>query len=150
MRRVKDAAGTVAWEHMFPPEARWDELPARWLEGESTVLVAERGEEVVGFAVVRASGDDDAAPGTGELDGFYTHPSVWGLGVGRALLDEAVARLAAAGYGDATLWTAEENHRPRRIYEQAGWAVDGAFRRRRLLGVDFIEVRYRRALEQRP
>jgi GNAT superfamily N-acetyltransferase len=146
MSRVKDAAGTLGWGHMFPSEARWPELPDRWFDDGVTVLLAEDDGEIVGFAVVRASGDDDASPQTGELDGLYTDPSVWGQGVGRVLHDEAVARLTAAGFEDATLWTAEENHRPRRIYERAGWTPDGAARTRHMYGVDFVELRYRRAL----
>jgi GNAT superfamily N-acetyltransferase len=146
MSRVKNAAGTLGWGHMFPPEARWPELPDRWFADGVTVLVAEQGGELVGFAVVRASGDEDAGPVTGELDGLYTDPSVWGQGVGHALHDTAVERLAAAGFEDATLWTAEENHRPRRIYERAGWAADGTVRTRHMYGVDFVELRYRRPL----
>ena len=148
MSRVKDAAGTLGWGHMFPAEARWPDLPDRWLDPGATVLIAEDDDEIVGFAVVRPSGDDDAAPETGELDGLYTDPSVWGRGVGRALLDEAVSRLAGAGFEDATLWTAEENDRPRRIYERAGWSADGADRTRHMYGVDFVELRYRRSLGQ--
>ena len=146
MSRVKDAAGTLGWGHMFPPEARWPELPDRWFDDGVTVLLAEEDGEVVGFAVVRASGDEDAAAETGELDGLYTDPSVWGTGVGRALLDEAVARLTAAGFEDATLWTAEDNDRPRRIYERAGWVADGRVRTRHMYGVGFDELRYRRPL----
>jgi GNAT superfamily N-acetyltransferase len=146
MSRVKDAAGTLGWGHMFPSEARWPELPDRWFAEGTTVLVAEEGGEVVGFAVVRASGDADAAAETGELDGLYTDPSVWGQGVGRVLLEEAVARLTAAEFEDATLWTAEGNDRPRRIYERAGWAADGTVRTRHMYGVDFVELRYRRPL----
>jgi GNAT superfamily N-acetyltransferase len=133
---------------MFPPEARWPDLPDRWLDPGATVLIAEEDGGVVGFAVVRASGDDDAGPETGELDGLYTDPSVWGRGVGLALHDEAVRRLTAAGFDDATLWTAEQNNRPRRIYERAGWALDGAVRSRRMYDVDFVELRYRRRLGQ--
>lgn len=46
-------------------------------------------------------------------------------------------------FRDATLWTAAENHRPRRIYEAAGWQTDGMDRRRAFGGVEFVEVRYR-------
>jgi GNAT superfamily N-acetyltransferase len=98
---------------------------------------------VVGFAVTRPSGDAGAGPVTGEVDGFYVHPGSWGRGAGRALLDAAVAALRVGGFRDATLWTAAENHRPRRIYETAGWRVDGTDRRRAFDGVEFVEVRYR-------
>jgi GNAT superfamily N-acetyltransferase len=103
---------------------------------------------VVGFAIVRPGGDEDTDEATvGELDGFYTHPSVWGQGVGRSLLGEALAFARQAGFREATLWTAEANHRPRRIYERAGWQLDGARRDRTHLGVPFVELRYRLSLD---
>lgn len=57
-----------------------------------------------------------------------------------------MATLREAGFAEATLWTAALNHRPRRIYETAGWSVDGTDRRRSFGGVEFTEVRYRRPL----
>jgi len=51
------------------------------------VLVAARGERVIAFAVVRPSEDADTdSSRVGELDSFYSHPSVWGEGIGRELL----------------------------------------------------------------
>ena len=150
MSEAKHAAGIAAWAHMFPAETLerfpW---PERWGQaiGEqdtrSAVFVAEEGGKVVGFAIVRRSGDEDADDSIGELDGLYTHPSVWGRGAGRELLAEAVAFLRDAGFREATLWTAEENHRPRKIYETAGWSTDGTKRQRSFDGVEFVELRYR-------
>lgn len=150
---IKHEAGLAAWPHILPAEVIAAlPFPDRWAtaigstDPRVAVLVAETEGSVVGFAITRPSGDDDAAPRTGELDGFYSAPDVWGLGVGRALLSSAVAALAEAGFGDATLWTAVDNHRPRRIYEGAGWQADGATRDRSIGGTDFSELRYRLAL----
>jgi GNAT superfamily N-acetyltransferase len=148
MREAFRAAGAAAWAHIIP---RLEELepPRRWrhtIESESpreAVLVAENDRGVVGFAVGRRSADRDARDWVGELDGFYTHPSVWGEGVGRALLEAWKQFARDAGFRDGTLWTAEENHRPRRIYELGGWRLDGARREREHLGGEFVEVRYR-------
>jgi GNAT superfamily N-acetyltransferase len=153
MVAIRRDAGLVAWPHILPPAA-FESLPfpQRWIEAidssdpRATILVAEWEGRVVGFALTRPSGDTDAAETTGELDGFYVAPDSWGLGVGRALLASAVATLRAARFRDATLWTAAENHRPRRIYETAGWRTDGTDRQRTLGGIDFVEVRYRLAL----
>ena len=97
---------------------------------------------MLGFAFTRPSGDPDAGHATGELDGFYVDPASWGRGAGRALLEAATGALRNAGFVDATLWTAAENHRPRRSYEVAGWRTDGTDRHRELGGVEFVEVRY--------
>ena len=54
--------------------------------------------------------------------------------------------LRDAGYPEATLWTGSENHRPRALYEAAGWRLDGAERRFDYLGVELVNLRYRRRL----
>jgi hypothetical protein len=61
-------------------------------------------------------------------------------------MGEVLAALRAAGFAEATLWTAEENRRPRSIYEVAGWRVDGTVKEKTYLGVSFNELRYRIAL----
>jgi len=150
MSALKHEAGLAAWAHILPPRVLESlRLPERWAaaiissDRRTRVLVAESGARVVGFAITRPSADEDAADSTGELDGFYVDPRSWGAGIGRTLLAAATARLRDAGFIDATLWTAEENHRPRRIYEIAGWRTDGTDRHRELGGVVFVEVRYR-------
>lgn len=150
MVAIKHDAGLAAWPDILPPEVietlpfppRWGETMAS-PDPRTSTLLAEVDGRVVGFAITRPSGDADASPQTGELDAFYTDPAVWGIGAGRALLAKATDRLRDAGFRDATLWTAELNHRPRRIYEVAGWRVDGAERHRSFGGVEFVEIRYR-------
>jgi GNAT superfamily N-acetyltransferase len=150
MMAIKRDAGVAAWGHILPP-AVVETLPFldRWaaaigaVEPRTRVLVVEAASEPVGFAVTRPSGDADADDHTGELDAFFVDPASWGLGAGRALLGAAMRALRDAPFRDATLWTAAENHRPRRIYETAGWRTDGTGRRRAFGGVEFVEVRYR-------
>lgn len=88
-------------------------------------LVAEDGEEaVVGWAAFGAN-QSDLDAGTGELGALYVDPVHWNRGVGGALLWEAEAGLAAAGYERAVLWTLAANDRTRRFYEHRGWHFDG-------------------------
>ncbi len=149
MTSIKHDAGVAAWPHILPGEVLETlAFPDRWAaaidapDPRVRVLVAEFTGRVVGFAVTRPSGDPDADAATGELDGFYVDPGTWGMGAGRALLAAATQVLLNAGFGRATLWTAAENHRPRRIYETAGWRTDGKDRRRAFGGVEFVELRY--------
>ena len=151
IQEIFRSAGKAAWPHFLPVE--WLENlcpPERWREAiddpSQRVLVAELEGEVAGFAVLRRSGDADATEDTGELDSFYTHPNAWGKGGGRELLAEATEQLRQMGFTEATLWTAELNHRPRKIYQAAGWRLDGGRRKRNLAGSDFVELRYRIAL----
>ena len=153
MVAIKHDAGVAAWGHILPPAVvETLPFPGRWVaaiedsDPRAWVLIGEVGGSARGFVVTRPSGDGDAGAGTGELDAFYVDPASWGTGVGRGLLAAALDALEEAGFRDATLWTAAENHRPRRIYELAGWRTDGTERRRALGGVEFVEVRYRIAL----
>jgi GNAT superfamily N-acetyltransferase len=150
MERAKRDAGIAAWPHILEPELISQlPFPDRWSgavmnpPARTRVLVAEQGGQVIAFAITRPSADDDADELIGELDGFYAAPEVWGRGVGRAVLAAAVDALREDGFSHATLWTATENHRPRRIYETAGWRLDGGVRHRHLAGAEFDELRYR-------
>jgi GNAT superfamily N-acetyltransferase len=150
MAHVKQDAGVAAWPHIMPAELiNQLPFPERWSgavthpPSRTRVLVAEQQAEVVAFAITRPSADDDADEHIGELDGFYAAPAVWGGGVGRMLLAAAVDALREDGFSHATLWTAADNHRPRRIYETAGWRLDGTVRHRHLAGAEFDELRYR-------
>jgi RimJ/RimL family protein N-acetyltransferase len=58
----------------------------------------------------------------------------------------AIQALREDGFSSVTLWTATDNHRPRRIYERAGWRLDGTRRNRNLGGIAFEELRYRTRL----
>ena len=152
MSAAKIAAGVAAWSHFLPKDLiEQRNPPDRWGEAitdpRQTVLVAEANGVVAGFSHLRQSGDEDARPETGELDSFYVHSDWWGKGVGRELLAAATSRLAAMGFAEATLWTAELNDRPRRIYEKAGWTLDGARRERALEDHGYVELRYRLALQ---
>ena len=50
-------------------------------------------------------------------------PTIQGAGIGSALHDFALERLAALGAGTARLWTLEQNWNARRFYERRGWAL---------------------------
>ncbi|MDA8295385.1 MAG: GNAT family N-acetyltransferase [Actinomycetota bacterium] len=120
----------------------------RLLAGEvaQSTVVAERDGAIVGFAVTGASRDEGAGTGVGELMAIYCHPRAWGTGVGRALITDAVERLRAAGYEEATLWVLEGNARAERFYGAAGWRADGAQKRAEIGGKIVRELRYRRDL----
>ena len=140
-----------------------DQMPAAFLAGLDPMLAAERfrarlrgGEpvllvesagDVAGFCLLGPSRDVDADPSTGEIIAINLDPAYWRRGLGRALLCEAMARLARAGFREATLWVVRENDRARRFYEATGWAVDGAEKvDARMTGSPLHEVRYRAAL----
>lgn len=148
IQRAHVEAGAAAWSHILDVVALATlASPERWQPGlGADVLVACIRDAVVGFIPIRASADGDAAPTTGEVDGFYTHPTVWGMGVGRLLMDAAVSRLRDRQFTEATLWTERRNHRASRSYERAGWATDGAVHHYVYGKSRLTELRYGRSL----
>lgn len=104
----------------------------------SVAFVAEVDGRPVGGVIA------DLAPearGFGNLRHLYVEPDVWGIGVGRALHDDAVDWCGDAGVASMDLWVLEENARARAMYERWGWLVDPD---ERLVhdGLDVAELRY--------
>ena len=71
---------TMTWAKAF------SQLP----DQTSTTLVGELDGQIVGFACVGPSRDDDTDTATGELWGLYVDPSHWGAGHGHTLHTEAL------------------------------------------------------------
>jgi ribosomal protein S18 acetylase RimI-like enzyme len=87
--------------------------------------VADDDGRVKGFAVTGPSEDADAEPSTGEVYAIYLEPDRVGTGLGRELLEHALADLRERGFSVVTLWVLQTNERARRFYEAAGWRTDG-------------------------
>ncbi|HEV2592481.1 MAG TPA: GNAT family N-acetyltransferase [Gaiellaceae bacterium] len=143
----------AAYREVFAPdrldamvidETRWahriNEPPPGW-----TIIVADVGERVVGFASTGPSRDQQ---GVGELYAIYVEPNAWSTGAGRALIVRSEAELAAT-WSEATLWVLEENVRARRFYERAGWEHDGVRKLETFLETEVAEVRYRKRFPDR-
>ena len=91
------------------------ELPLAQLT-RSQVRVAEMAGRVAGFAAVLPK------DGYCELDGLFVEPDLWGLGLGRALIADALA--IARACGAVTLETVA-NPRAEGFYKRLGFAVSG-------------------------
>lgn len=72
--------------------------------------VAVEGEEIVGFLSLLGE----------EVGAIFVHPSYWGQGAGRALMDKAVELR-----GSLTLDVFEENKTGRAFYDKYGFRVTG-------------------------
>lgn len=114
----------------------------------AALLVVVDGDDVVGFAYVGPSRDDDADDTTAELYAIYLHPTRWRRGLGRALHEGAVGLLTERGWSRVTLWVSRGDARARRFAESVGWRPDGVSRKVPLGqdGIDLDEVRYVRPL----
>jgi ribosomal protein S18 acetylase RimI-like enzyme len=112
---------------------------------ELSVLVAEQNDEVVGYAGSGASRDSDAGPEAGEVRSLFVASASWRSGVGRALMDAALADLRGRGYSEAIVWSFAANDRANAFYESCGFKRDGAERTEERFA-DIPSVRYRRSL----
>lgn len=158
LARVWIAAWQAAYAGLMPAEflagldvAEVAARPKRALPPDQRVLVLELDGEIAGACRFGASRDPGAGPQTGEVIAINLHPAWWRQGLGRQLLQAAVAQLAEAGYSEATLWVLAGNQRARRFYESLGWSADGAEKQDdTLTGSPLHEVRYRLAWSRLP
>lgn len=126
---------------------RWEQLIAAADWPRSATLVADTGSEILGFAHLVPTRDNDANPAqVGEITSIYLLPNHWGTGLGRTLMTAALEVFAAAAYHEATLWVLDTNERAQRFYEAGGWHPDGSAKLDTTLGLPLHELRYRRAL----
>jgi GNAT superfamily N-acetyltransferase len=117
----------------------------KWERDNHRMTVAVDEGRVVGFTYLGPS----ETPGAVELSAIHVDPRRIGTGVGRALMIDALAGLAAIaepGTDRALLWVLTANARARRFYERGGWAADGETREAPI-GPDLVpQVRYARSL----
>jgi GNAT superfamily N-acetyltransferase len=153
--RVQVETWRVAYQGLMPDEAiaafdveerqrLWREGLAREPRPGSATFVAELDGEVVGFASLGRSRDDESA-NEAELYAIYLLPSRWDQGIGRALLERAEESMREFGFERALLWVMEGNERGERFYRAAGWERDGR-KVDTFQGAEVAELRYRKAL----
>ena len=75
------------------------------------VIVAELDGEIAGFAAVVG----------GELDGLFIEPELWGLGIGKALVDAATHEARRKGFS----LSVTANPRAGKFYERCGFSAEG-------------------------
>ncbi|HEX8849897.1 MAG TPA: GNAT family N-acetyltransferase [Gemmatimonadaceae bacterium] len=98
-------------------------LASQTKEPDVIVLVAEREGEVVGYAYAGLEGHDYMAlrGPAGALYDIIVDPTHRGHGIGRRLLDAAIAELKAKGAPRVVLSTAQRNEPAQRLFEKAGF-----------------------------
>jgi GNAT superfamily N-acetyltransferase len=126
---------------------RWTETVRRADWPSRGTLVADEAGDVIGFADLRPTHNDDQDPAeVGEIASFYVLPDAWGHGVGRHLMAGSVDALRAAGFASASLWVLDTNARAIRFYARSGWEPDGAVRGDVVGDAEIQDVRCRRPL----
>lgn len=106
-----------------PVRAR-DFLAERIANGESAVLVAERGRSTVGFTQLYPIFSSVRTARTWLLNDLFVVEGARRGGVARALLDAAAAFARAQGAAGLVLETTRDNGPARALYRAAGWHED--------------------------
>lgn len=88
------------------------------LSGAGRLWIAEEGARIVGcIAVV------DADNGQGQIRWFLLAPEARGTGLGRQLLDAALAYCRERGVQHIFLWSFADLHAALKLYERAGFKI---------------------------
>jgi len=124
-----EAQGTEFWERVLAE-----------VGGTDAVLIAELGEDAVGF--VSSGPIRQRIPGyAGEFYALYVVPEAQGCGIGTALIAHAARALIRQRWVGAAVWVLEDNHFGRRFYERLGGLPLGMAKNLAYRGVSYPEVR---------
>jgi len=154
MADVNAAGWRVGYRDLVPahylervPVTRWRREMGEGLRsprGDSFTRIAELEAEFAGYCFVAAPGREEPDDSRlAELVALYVDPGRWGRGVGRALLEAALAKTAQLGYGEIACWTFEGNERALRLYGAGGFEPDGAKRPFSPTGTPTLRLRRR-------
>jgi ribosomal protein S18 acetylase RimI-like enzyme len=109
---------------------------ARAVSSRERLWLAERDGVLVGCIAIVA-----AAPRTAQLRWFLVDPSARGAGLGRRLLDEALAFSKQCGYDTVILWTVSALTAAAHLYRSVGFRKT-AEKPGRMWGVEVVEEKY--------
>lgn len=109
-------------------------------------LVAEIDGKIAGYVLVHQNIPLDSHRHVLGINGLAVDPAAQGKGVGRALVDAAVAEAGRRGATKVALRVLSENPGARRLYERCGFVVEGVLRGEFMLDGklvdDFLMARY--------
>lgn len=132
-----DVPAVMVLERALFPEDAWSEGMLRDEFGETAsrhYVVAESDGAVVGYAGLRF------VPPEGDVQTMAVTESVWGQGVGRALLTELLNQAEARGVTHMFLEVRSDNPRAQDLYKRFGFEAIGV-RRGYYKGADAIVMR---------
>jgi GNAT superfamily N-acetyltransferase len=135
-----DYLDALAWEKRF--EMWSGRLSSPEPTASNLFVATDVDGPVSGFATIGPVRDDDLmSRDFFELYAIYVDPESWSRGVGKSLLDAAMASVPSDIAG-VSLWALTANDRGRRFYQRQGFEHDGTNRMNHIGEHDLEEVRY--------
>ena len=105
------------------PQLRRETLAAPG--GDDIQLVADDGEEILGWISGGMAQDDDLGSGAYEVRACYVNPARWRTGVGRRLMAALIDRLNPERWTHLVLWTVRDASPTNAFYVALGMVRDG-------------------------
>lgn len=112
------------------------ELMENYSPEKDRIWLAEYQQRIIGCVAVLTRPDNEA-----QLRWFLVHPAFRGTGVGRRLLDAALAHSRAKGFDNLYLWTTSLQQQAVAIYQKLGFKQTAAVERQ-LWGHQLNELRF--------
>jgi ribosomal protein S18 acetylase RimI-like enzyme len=110
-------------------------LPGPYIPPTGTLLLARRGDDLLGCVGVRALDECIA-----EMKRLYVRPSGRGLGLGRTLAEAAIRFATVTGYERMRLDTLPQMERAQDLYRSLGFMPIEAYRFSPVPGTVFLEL----------
>lgn len=111
-------------------------LPGSYVPPKGRLLLAARGEHVVGCVALRPFDSQD-----GEMKRLYLRPEAQGLGLGRTLTEAVIAEARAIGYRRLLLDTLPAMPAAQRLYESLGFVDIPPYRENPVPGARFLALK---------
>lgn len=132
-REYADSLGVNLDYQGFEEEVR--DLPGTYAPPAGTLLLARRGNEVLGCVGIRPI---DAR--VAEMKRLFVRPAGRGTGLGRTLAEAAIRFADAAGYERMRLDTLPQMQRAQELYRRLGFVAIDAYRFSPVPGTVFLEL----------